>query len=52
MERRSLISEAVLASRKLAEVFRGLGHNIVVQFEDDPARRLLVNIDIELRNEA
>lgn len=50
MEGRTLVSESVLASRELTEVFRGLGNDIVVQLEDDPASRLVVNSDIELRD--
>lgn len=48
MERRALVAETVLASGELAEVLRGLGHDIVIELEDDATSRLVVDADIEL----
>lgn len=49
MEGAAGIAEAVLAGRELAEVLRGLGHDVVVELEDDTAGRLGVDGDVELR---
>lgn len=37
VERRACVAEAVFASAELAEILRGLWHDIVVEFEDDTA---------------
>jgi hypothetical protein len=49
METRTCVSVAVLASRELAEVAGGLGHDIVVELEDDAASGLAVDGDIKLK---
>ena len=49
MEGAALVAEAVLAGRELAEVARGLGHNVVVQPEDNAAHGLRVDRDVKLR---
>lgn len=49
MEGRALVAETVLAGGKLTEVASRLGDNIVVELEDDAARGLVVDRDIELR---
>lgn len=50
VEARSLVSESMLASAKLAEVFSSLGDDIVVELEDDSASRVAVNGDIKLNH--
>ena len=49
VERAALVPEAVLAGRELAEVARGPRHLVVVELEDDAARGLAVDGDVELR---
>ena len=49
MEGRALVAEPVLAGGKLTEVASRLGDKIVVELEDDAARGLVVDRDIELR---
>ena len=49
VEGRALEAEAVLASAELAEVARGLGHDVVAEAEDDAAGGLVVDGDVELR---
>ena len=44
----ALVAEAVLAGGELTEVARGLGDNVVVELEDDAARGLVVDGDVEL----
>ncbi len=48
MERRARVAEAVFACAELTEVLRGLWDDIVEELEDDAARRLIVDVDIEL----
>lgn len=48
MEGGSLVAEAMLSSRELAEIFRSLGDDIIVEFEDDATSRLVVNGDVKL----
>ncbi len=45
----ALVAETVLARGELTEVASGLGDNIVEEPEDDAARGLFVDADIELR---
>ena len=42
------IAETMLAGRKLAEVARGPGYEVVVESEDDTADAFLVHCDIKL----
>jgi hypothetical protein len=49
VEAGTLVAKAVLTSAQLAEVARGLGHNIVVKLEDDAPCVFSVDSDIELR---
>ena len=49
MEGGALVAEAVLASRELAEVLRGLGDDVVEELEDDAAEGRAVFRDVELR---
>ena len=49
VEAGSLVSEPVLARSELAEVASGLGDDVVVQLEDDAARGLVVDGDVELQ---
>ena len=49
MEGRALEAEAVLAGAELAEVARGLGHDVVPETEDDAASGLVVDGDVELQ---
>lgn len=51
MEARSRVSEAILAGTKLAEVACRQGHDIVIQFENDPTSWSSPDSDIELRSE-
>ncbi len=48
MEVVARVSEAVLSCSELTEVARGLGDDIVVQLECDPASSLVVDGDIKL----
>lgn len=48
MEGASRVTESVLASRELTEVLRGPGDGIVVELEDDAAKRLLVSSNVKL----
>jgi hypothetical protein len=48
MEARSSVAVTVLASGELTEVASGFGHNIVVKLEDDAAKGLTVDGDVEL----
>ena len=48
VEARALITETVLASGELAEVAGGLGDDIVIELEDDAARGLSADGNIEL----
>ena len=48
MEGGSLVAKAVLSSRELTEIFRSLGDDIIVEFEDDATSRLAVNGDVKL----
>ena len=48
MEGGSLVAKAVLSSRELTEIFRSLGDDIIVEFEDDATSRLAVNVDVKL----
>ena len=49
MERGTFVPESVLARGELTEVLRGLGHDIVVELEDDAAGGGAVDGDIELQ---
>ena len=44
-----MVSVAILARSELAEVAGGLGHNIVIEFEDDATCFLVANFDIKLK---
>ena len=48
METGTFVSVAILASRELAEIAGSLGHDIVVELEDDAASRPAGDTDIEL----
>ena len=48
VEGASFVSESMLASSKLAEVFGGIGNNIVKELEDDATSGLTVDGDIKL----
>ena len=48
MERAPFVSESVLASSKLAEVFRRLGNLVIVELEDDATGVPVVDTDIKL----
>ena len=48
MEGGSLVAKAMLSSRELTEIFRSLGDDIIVEFEDDATSRLAVNGDVKL----
>jgi hypothetical protein len=47
----TLIAKPVLASRELSEISCGSGDDIVVQFENDSTRRLVVDCDIKLKGD-
>lgn len=49
VERRSRIAKTVLPGGELAEVFSGLGNDVIVQLEYDATGSLAVDGDIELR---
>ena len=49
MEGGALVAKTVLAGGELTEVARGLGDHVVVELEDDAARGLAVDGDVELR---
>ena len=48
MERAVRVAETVLAGRELAEVAGGLGDDVVIELEDDAARGLAADGNIEL----
>lgn len=48
VERGTSIAEPVLAGRELAEVSRGFGDDIVVQFEDDSTSRSIIDVNVKL----
>ena len=49
MEARARVAETVLTSGKLTEVLGGLGHDVVVEFEDDAACVAAADLNVELR---
>jgi hypothetical protein len=49
VETRALVSVAILTSSELAEVAAGLGHYIVIEFEDDAGGLVVANFDIKLK---
>lgn len=49
METGTFVSVAILASRELAEIAGSLGHDIVVELEDDAAGGFAADGDIELK---
>ena len=48
MEARALVAKTVLAGRELTEVARSPGHDVVIELEDDAARGLSADSNIEL----
>ena len=48
MEGGSLVAKAMLSSRELTEILRGLGDDVIVELEDDAPSRLAVNGDVKL----
>lgn len=48
VEARARVAKAVLARCELAEVPRGLGHDVVVELEDDAPRGLVGDGDVKL----
>ena len=50
MELRAFITEALSAGTELNEVFSGLGHDIIIQNEVDPASLICIDLVIENRH--
>ena len=48
MERGSLISKAMYASRELPEILRCFGDDVIVELEGDASSRFVVDGDVEL----